>query len=234
MIDRTTELGMWKKKAIHFTEMKKLSSMALIDPLTGLFNRRYLGYLKDNPSGVGQLQREFDEAVRGKQDLSSLMIDIDDFKEYNDTYGHPEGDLALKAVADTIKKTIRDIDIPFRYGGEEIFILLPQTAVDGAKILAERLRENIATSLERPITVSIGAASYHNSKENRDRAFETKVEKKDDLVEKADIAMYFSKQTGKNRVTIANDMTQIDVLKMKEHREKLHPYLKQQLPAGAK
>jgi len=201
--------------------LKEAQEQSLIDPLTGLFNRRYLGYEVENPTGIGELQREFDEAFRSNHDLSSFMIDIDDFKQYNDTYGHPEGDRVLRVVANTIKKIIRDTDIPFRYGGEEFFILSPETNIDGAKELANRLNEAIANipGLKRGITVSIGIASFHNSDAYRNKELNTKVTIKEDLIIKSDDALYYSKFNGKNRATSANDLTEEQYEEIERLRE---------------
>lgn len=200
---------------------KEAEKNSIIDPLTGLYNRRHLGFEEENPTGIGELQRRFDGAFRSSHDLSGFMIDIDEFKAYNDTYGHPEGDKALKAVANKIKEIIRDTDIPFRYGGEEFFIMSPETDIDGAKELAKRLNEEIAliTGLKRKITVSIGVASYHNSEKIMDKVFSQTVNKKEDLVILADKALYYSKLTGKNKATIGNELTSDQYTQMEADNE---------------
>lgn len=194
-------------------KIKEEKEKSLTDGLTGLYNRKHLGFGVENPTGIGELQREFDEAFRSGHDLSALMIDIDDFKQYNDTYSHSEGDQALKAVANIIKKVIRDTDIPFRYGGEEFLILSPETNIDGAKDLAKRLSEEIAAipnsklGLQKRITISIGIASYHNSADYKDKIFSTAIESKEDLIKRSDDALYYSKFKGKDRATSANELT---------------------------
>lgn len=194
---------------------------SLTDGLTGLYNRKHLGFEAENPTGIGELQREFDEALRNKHDLSCLMIDIDYFKLYNDTFGHADGDSVLKSVANVVKKITRKTDIPFRYGGEEFLILCPETNIDGANDLAIRIKDEIAKMLgpKRQITVSIGTAANHNSAEYRGRKDSTKIANKEDLVRKADDALYYSKYKGRNRITTANDLTPEQYQEMEEFRQ---------------
>jgi len=132
------------------------------------------------------------------------MSDIDFFKKVNDTYGHAVGDCVLKNVAKTIKKELRESDIASRYGGEEFVFLLPQTKLDEAIIVANRLKEavenkkinieeyKIKNIKEISVTVSIGVSEYKNEKD-----YEM-------LYKKADEALYTAKETGRNRVIIAN------------------------------
>lgn len=190
-------------------KLKEERRKTLTDPLTDMYNRRHLGFDEKNPTGVGELQREFNEAHRSNHDLSALMIDIDLFKQYNDTYGHAEGDHVLRVISRTIKKIIRDTDIPFRYGGEEFLILAPETNIYGAIDLAKRINEEIASIIgfKRNVTVSIGTATYHNSQKYKDKIFSTSIDSPEDLIVKSDEAMYYSKLNGKNRSTSANDLT---------------------------
>jgi diguanylate cyclase (GGDEF)-like protein len=125
------------------------------------------------------------------------MLDIDHFKKINDTYGHPVGDLAIKALAEVCSNALRPHDILARYGGEEFVLTLPHTPADGARTVAERIREQVQ-KLEVPsdqgmvrFTVSIGVSTYASGE-----AF-------DQIVERADKALYVSKQSGRNRVTVA-------------------------------
>ena len=109
------------------------------------------------------------------------MLDVDDFKKFNDTYGHPAGDRVLESIGEIILDTIRTVDFAFRYGGEEFVVLLPETARDSALQVAERLRErierNAAISLtvggDNPVTVSVGVVSYAHDGTGRDELFDT-------------------------------------------------------------
>lgn len=192
-------------------EYKKQS---LIDPLTCLYNRRHLdGDVNSSGTvlGTGMLTREFNEALRSKPSLSIIMIDIDDFRGYNNRYGHPAGDIVLKTVADTIRRSIRNTDLPFRYGGEEFLILSPETNLAGATTVAERLRKAIEeiSTLRKQVTVSVGISTYH---EREEVLFNQVVKDKDQLLQLADNALYFSKNQGKNRVTAGNNLTDEQVL----------------------
>ncbi len=135
-----------------------------------------------------------------ESDLSIVMIDIDHFKVLNDTYGHLTGDEVLKKVARLIQETVRQVDIAARYGGEEFIVLLPDANISLAKVVAERIRRNIAenpTGIEGqlfPVTISLGVAQYNTSKDLTERHF----------IERADQALYRSKEHGRNQVTVAN------------------------------
>lgn len=161
---------------------------ALTDALTGAGNRICL----DNV-----LAREFELAQRYKQPLSVLMLDIDYFKDVNDTFGHAAGDKVLRIVAETIKTTSRCADMTFRYGGEEFVVLLNKTDEHGAGITAERLRATIADlsciydNQEIPITISVGSATLRLG------------ESKDDFLKRADTALYEAKETGRNKICSA-------------------------------
>lgn len=168
--------------AINFQAAIRLS---LRDPLTGLGNRTALD---------SALYRELQLAERHQQDLSLLMIDIDCFKKINDVYGHARGDEVLKAVAQHIQAVCRNSDISFRYGGEEFVVLLRKTDSTGARIIAERIRQEIANiTLEHNgitinPTVSIGVGT---------RAID-KHEQIHNLFERADQALYRAKSQGRN------------------------------------
>jgi two-component system, cell cycle response regulator len=133
--------------------------------------------------------------------MAFLMIDVDSFKSYNDSFGHTEGDKALKIVGNALKETLRGADVAARYGGEEFSILLPQTTSEEAETIAERVRRNIER-LEFPkrhITVSIGVASCSlelNSCEN--------------LISAADKALYEAKKKGRNNVQIYENLGKTD------------------------
>jgi diguanylate cyclase (GGDEF)-like protein len=126
------------------------------DPLTGLFNRQYL---------TEALEKDCRRARRYGTPLSCLMLDIDGFKELNDKYGHTEGDAILRQVAGAITYSVRDIDTPARYGGDEFCILLPETGLEGAMLLGERLRAAVAAmeivigKRSMTVTASVGVFS---------------------------------------------------------------------------
>jgi len=168
-----------------------LERLSCTDPLTGLFNRQYIK--QHVPALVKSLNREH-------RSMSMLMIDIDDFKKYNDGYGHVEGDKVLKKVAETLKRvTKRPSDCVIRFGGEEFVVLLPRTNLDGAKMLAKKMSvavERLSLTNEHSsygkVTVSIGVAS---SKEHASLDFI-------ETMKKADKAMYKAKKSGKNNVVV--------------------------------
>ncbi|MFA5770096.1 MAG: GGDEF domain-containing protein [Patescibacteria group bacterium] len=183
-----------KEKAEEF---KKLSSF---DPLTGLRNWRYLFGDKKNPNSHGEMRRLFLEAKRSGNDLSVIMLDGDNFKKINDTYGHSEGDVVLGKLADIILSTARESDIVARYGGEEFIVILQDTGLKEAKILADRINKdvkeaNIPNNNEAKQTISVGVACY-SPKNN----IETINEK--DLINQADEALYKAKNTGRDKVIV--------------------------------
>jgi diguanylate cyclase (GGDEF)-like protein len=155
--------------------------LAVRDGLTGLFNRRYFNEL---------INVEINRIKRAPAALSLLMLDIDNFKNYNDTQGHPAGDEVLKNAAKVFKDSVRAMDIVCRYGGEEFIIMLPQTGKPGAKIIAERLRVQVGLYL--PTTVSIGIASLPEDAQSIE-----------ELIHKADDALYQAKNSGKNKTCVA-------------------------------
>jgi diguanylate cyclase (GGDEF)-like protein/PAS domain S-box-containing protein len=163
----------------------RLETLASLDALTGLRNRR---------SFEERLIEELARAKRNGRPLALLLLDIDHFKAFNDSFGHPRGDEVLRIVARLITRSIRDADFAARYGGEEFAIILPDTEREGALQMGERLREAIerATWTERPITISVGAATVGPDATTVDQ-----------LVDFADRALYRSKERGRNRVTVA-------------------------------
>ncbi len=167
---------------------RQLIKISTTDALTDLFNRRYLDKT---------LESELQRARRYEHNLSVLMFDVDHFKIFNDTHGHDQGDRVLQSIGQTMKDTVRNIDVPCRYGGEEFLIILPDTDIDGAMILSERLRENIETTLVDglQVTISIGVSTYPL----------IEVDTYESFIESADTALYRAKDSGRNCVRHAND-----------------------------
>lgn len=167
----------------------KLEHMAVTDELTGLANRRFF---------IWQAKRQMAQSSRSDQPLSLLMLDIDHFKNVNDTYGHEAGDNALKKVSAILQSTLREGDQCGRMGGEEFAVLLPQTSAESAGNVAERIRiliENLSiltSSGSCSVTVSVGVAT--RSDQTKDI---------DSLIRKADEAMYQAKREGRNKVYMA-------------------------------
>jgi len=167
---------------------RELQELAYYDPLTGLPNRRFFF---EHASLI------FEEAKRYEKPLSLLIMDIDHFKKINDTYGHDVGDLVLKAFAGVLRGIVRQSDICARFGGEEFVVLLPNTDLEGAKVLAERIRTAVAKnpvehgSIVIVFTVSIGISQYRKGMQN--------IEK---LIKEADTALYRAKEGGRNRVEV--------------------------------
>lgn len=165
-----------------------LEHLATIDTLTGLANRRYFLELAE---------RAFYQAQRYNRPLSVVMIDVDNFKHINDTFGHAAGDQVLRAVARSMQAVLRRSDIIGRYGGDEFVVLLPETGQEGARRMTERLRAAVATmgeeagKIDSPVTLSIGLAS----------TFSMANITLDALLQYADKALYVSKGGGRDRVT---------------------------------
>jgi diguanylate cyclase (GGDEF)-like protein len=165
---------------------------AVTDELTGLFNHRRFQEV---------MSAEVERARRYDAEMGLIMLDIDNFKRVNDTYGHMQGDMVLREVARVLKQSAREIDEPARYGGEEMAVALPQTDLDGAYRFAERVRQRIE-ELELPlldgdgilrVTASFGAASLSSASQSD----------KEGLVAAADAALYRAKRSGKNRTVKA-------------------------------
>ena len=165
---------------------EELAHMAMYDALTDILSRRAL---------LEQVEVERQRTKRYNRDLSLLMIDIDLFKKVNDTYGHLAGDVVLKEVAQTLKKQTRRSDYVGRYGGEEFLIILPETSLNKALILAEKLCKRVAEltittddHILKGITVSIGTAAYENDPSV------------DEFIGRSDKWMYKAKANGRNQV----------------------------------
>jgi len=168
--------------------LDKLKRLSITDGLTKLYNSRYF---------YNQIKAEIDRTKRYQRPLSLLLLDIDQFKEYNDNYGHLEGDKVLVRLGEVIKSCLRKMDSAYRYGGEEFTVILPETAGDEAATVAERIRAAVETDKFYPlknkeqlsITISIGVTEFLLDEEVAI------------FVQRADKAMYLSKQSGRNRVS---------------------------------
>ncbi len=155
--------------------------LSILDGLTGVYNHRYLHEV---------LEREIVRARRYPQHLSVVMTDVDNFKKYNDTNGHLAGDELLRGLSNLFVRSVRGLDMVFRYGGEEFVILMIETDKKGADLAAERILNLVRLSL--PVTVSMGISDYP-----------TDATEKDVLIDKADKALYQAKVTGKNKICLA-------------------------------
>jgi diguanylate cyclase (GGDEF)-like protein len=164
--------------------------LARTDGLTGLFNHRYFH---------DRMSTEIARAHRYQRPLVLMMIDVDNFKQVNDRHGHPAGDRVLKKIAAIVRESVREMDVACRYGGEEFSVILPETEIEGAVRVAERIRtqvEALTPGLIDPqtatgATVSIGIAPYA-----------TGARTADELITKSDEALYLAKSQGKNRVVV--------------------------------
>ena len=165
------------------SRINELRQRGYIDALTQLHNRRYFN---------DQVASEFYRARRRKLPLSLVVLDIDKFKTFNDSHGHAQGDLALKAVARTLATSLRKPNCPCRYGGEEFVVILPNTTEAQVAVLAERIRREVeqATAASFKLTVSVGHATLDDSNFGNPL----------DLFVAADFALYAAKEGGRNRV----------------------------------
>jgi len=199
------QLAVLMDSAMLKREAGEFKHLSVTDALTGLPNRLYLDE---------RLPEEIRRSNREGFPMSFLMIDVDDFKSYNDNFGHVEGDKALRIVADCLKDTMRGADVAARYGGEEFAILLPQTTLDGAATIGERIREKVATTEfpNRQITVSVGVASCSNT-----------IYTAQEIVKWADDALYEAKRRGRNKVRIYIANTEINLFGTEKLRESVNP-----------
>ncbi len=182
------QIGIAIDRALLKEKAGEFERLSVTDALTGLLNRRYI---------EARLEEEVKRSNRHGFPMSLLMIDVDHFKAYNDEFGHPAGDEALRIVGNVIRETLRGADVAARVGGEEFAILLPQTQADEAAVIAERLRRNVAETRfpHRPVTASIGIASC-----SAELCSVTAIGNA------ADKAVYEAKRTGRNRVISFDDM----------------------------
>lgn len=174
------------EKALEST-VRELEQLATTDELTGLHNRRSL---------LHRLKFETARAKRFRSPLSSVMIDLDHFKQINDEYGHAVGDQVLASVGRLLRESVRVIDVPGRYGGEELCVILPNTPVEGACKFAETLRAKIEAQPHYagprllPVTASLGVGSFDHME----------ISDAESLLRQADAALYRAKHAGRNRV----------------------------------
>jgi diguanylate cyclase (GGDEF)-like protein len=175
------------KRAVLYQHVQE---MATLDGLTQVFTRRYW---------FQRSEEELERSRKFKYSFSCLMIDVDKFKDFNDTYGHLVGDAILAAVARVIKENIRQIDLLGKYGGEEFCVILTETDIQGAQFVAERIRSAAQDAVVQAydevlsVTISIGIAGFPADATDLNG-----------LVDKADQALYRAKDTGRNRVCVFN------------------------------
>ena len=167
--------------------LKKLEKIAITDALTGLYNSRHF---------FAQIKAEVNRHMRYSRALSLLILDIDFFKNYNDTWGHLEGDKVLMEIGETVNSCMRSMDTAYRYGGEEFTILLPETKLQKACLVGNRIKDSIRSVIFEPepgtkasVTVSLGATELAKGEDFRS------------FIDRADKAMYKSKDTGRNKLT---------------------------------
>jgi diguanylate cyclase (GGDEF)-like protein len=166
--------------------LEELKTLSITDGLTKLYNSRHF---------YNQLELEIERLKRYKHPLSLLLLDIDDFKAYNDKYGHIEGDKVLMIIGKIIQSCLRTMDSGYRYGGEEFTVLLPETNSTQAKLVATRIKNELSNNVikangdENIITVSIGLTEYNYDEDIKN------------FIKRADMAMYKSKEKGKNTIS---------------------------------
>ena len=178
--------------------LEQTRRLANTDGLTGLYNHRYLHQ---------RLEEEIERVERYGRDLSLVMADIDRFKVFNDTYGHPRGDAVLIAVAETLREVSRASDVVARYGGDEFVLILPETSAREARVVAERARESVEAlplAIDDPaaprLTLSLGVAAL-TAAEGQQGGDPAAL--RGSLIDAADAALYRAKDLGRNRVCVA-------------------------------
>lgn len=182
-------IRMYRRTIEELSEkQRRLIELSITDDLTGLYNARYF---------YRRLEEEIARSRRYGRPLSLLFIDLDDFKRFNDTYGHLAGDRVLRKVARVLKESLRENDSAYRYGGEEFVIILPETGAEEGCVAAERVRRRIEDCSFRgeekvKVTASVGVVEYREG------------DAIEDFVRRADQAMYRAKAEGKNRVFLVD------------------------------
>lgn len=161
-----------------------ISETTTRDELTQLYLKSVFNYA---------LEKELEKSFRSEHNLSLLMIDIDDFKEVNDTYGHVEGDVTLKTIGELINENVRKMDTAARYGGEEFAIIVPESVPDEAVSLAQRIRKEIAKLRFSAYSVTVSIGVCHLTSD---------IKSMKDIINRADKALYKAKQSGKNQVVV--------------------------------
>jgi diguanylate cyclase (GGDEF)-like protein len=188
MVEILTQRFLSEVKRVKLYE--RVQTLAITDGLTSVYVRRHL---------IERLEGEIDRCKRFNLKLSFLMIDVDYFKTFNDKYGHLVGDVVLRQVAEIIRKSVREVDLVGRYGGEEFGVLLIETDESGSFFVAERIRRAISEKVflaydeELKVTVSIGCCTYSQT-----------INETELLVDAADSALYQAKRQGRNRVCLSN------------------------------
>lgn len=173
---------------------KRLRKLSITDGLTELFNHRHVHEL---------LHEEFERTKRSGEPMAVVMMDLDRFKQVNDTYGHPTGDVILYETAQILKETAREIDMVGRYGGEEFIIILPGADEEAAEQFAERVRTRVEEHVFRDeenevtMTMSGGAASFPSAED---------FDNPDMLIKRADEALYHAKESGRNRIVRSSEI----------------------------
>ncbi len=173
----------------HIQRFSTVKKEAIYDTLTNLFNRRYF---------EEQLTAETQKALENQSNLSIIMVDIDHFKQVNDTFGHDGGDKILREIASLLKRSVRKHDTVARYGGEEFVLLLPGAPIEPTSMVAERIRQLVETTpfdvgqTRIRITISLGISNFPIHR----------IKSKEELVKMADLALYEAKKGGRNRVCV--------------------------------
>ncbi|MFQ5353397.1 MAG: diguanylate cyclase [Thermodesulfobacteriota bacterium] len=176
------------ERGAYYSMSEKLKTVSMTDPLTGLFNRRFF---------KNRLFEEAERVRRQRDSFTVFIIDVDNFKAFNDNWGHLAGDHVLKRISLAIKDAVRTVDVVVRYGGEEFAVILSHTSKKDSEVIAERIRSDVEhlkfpAEIKGPSpTISIGIAEFPGDARNTD-----------DLIYRADAAMYQAKRRGKNRVVL--------------------------------